>query len=94
MATPAIRRRPLDVATAAVVSFHYGLPARALVDRIKATGAKLISSATTVAETTWLADGGCDAAIAQGAEAGGHRGMFLATDATGRFSSSCCSLFA
>ena len=63
-----------------VVSFHFGLPAADLVERVRATGARVLSSATTVAEARWLADHGCDAVIAQGAEAGGHRGMFLATD--------------
>ena len=46
---------------------------------MRATGARVLSSATTVDEARWLADHGCDAVIAQGAEAGGHRGMFLAT---------------
>jgi nitronate monooxygenase len=63
-----------------VVSFHFGLPPRALLDRVRATGAKVLASATTVAEARFLADGGCDAVIAQGAEAGGHRGTFLTTD--------------
>lgn len=62
-----------------VVSFHFGLPEAALVGRVKATGAKVISSATTVAEARWLEARGCDAIIAQGAEAGGHRGLFLDT---------------
>ncbi|WP_417211682.1 NAD(P)H-dependent flavin oxidoreductase [Antarctobacter sp.] len=60
-----------------VVSFHFGLPDPALVSRIKAVGCKIISSATTVSEARWLAANGCDAIIAQGLEAGGHRGMFL-----------------
>jgi nitronate monooxygenase len=63
-----------------VVSFHFGLPADALVERVRATGARLMSSATTVAEARWLEDHGCDAVIAQGIEAGGHRGMFLTDD--------------
>jgi nitronate monooxygenase len=63
-----------------VVSFHFGLPDKALVSRVKATGAKLLSSATTVDEARWLEDRGCDAIIAQGYEAGGHRGMFLTED--------------
>jgi nitronate monooxygenase len=63
-----------------VVSFHFGLPTRDLVARVKATGAKLVSSATTVDEARWLEDEGCDAVIAQGYEAGGHRGMFLNCD--------------
>ena len=61
----------------AVVSFHFGLPAPELVARVSAAGCKVISSATTVAEARWLAENGCDAIIAQGFEAGGHRGMFL-----------------
>jgi len=60
-----------------VVSFHFGLPADDLLDRVKATGAKLIASATTVREAIWLEQRGCDAIIAQGFEAGGHRGIFL-----------------
>jgi nitronate monooxygenase len=60
-----------------VVSFHFGLPDESLVARIKGIGAAVLSTATTVAEARWLADRGCDAIIAQGAEAGGHRGMFL-----------------
>ncbi|MEP9372125.1 nitronate monooxygenase [Mesorhizobium sp. KR1-2] len=63
-----------------VVSFHFGLPEQALVERVKAAGAKVLSSATTVDEARWLEDHGCDAIIAQGAEAGGHRGMFLTDD--------------
>ena len=63
-----------------VVSFHFGLPASELVDRVRATGAVVMSSATTVAEAIWLEGHGCDVVIAQGAEAGGHRGMFLTED--------------
>jgi nitronate monooxygenase len=61
----------------AVVSFHFGLPVASLLERVRAAGAKVISSATTVKEARWLADMGCDSIIAQGVEAGGHRGMFL-----------------
>lgn len=64
----------------AVVSFHFGLPEPSLVNRIKAAGCKVISSATTVAEARWLEAQGVDAVIAQGAEAGGHRGIFLSDD--------------
>ena len=60
-----------------VVSFHFGLPAPALVERVKKQGAKVLSSATSVREAVWLQDHGCDAIIVQGAEAGGHRAMFL-----------------
>jgi nitronate monooxygenase len=63
-----------------VVSFHYGLPAPDLLKRVKAAGCKVMCSATTIAEAKHLADGGCDAIIAQGNEAGGHRGMFLTGD--------------
>jgi nitronate monooxygenase len=63
-----------------VVSFHFGLPAPALVARVKAWGAKVLSSATTVDEARWLEARGVDAIIAQGYEAGGHRGMFLTDD--------------
>jgi nitronate monooxygenase len=63
-----------------VVSFHFGLPEKSLVERVKATGAKILSSATTVEEARWLEAEGCDAIVAQGVEAGGHRGMFLTDD--------------
>lgn len=60
-----------------VVSFHFGLPSPDLVRRVKATGAIVMSSATIVKEAIWLEENGADVIIAQGAEAGGHRGMFL-----------------
>ena len=60
-----------------VVSFHFGLPPADLVKRVKAAGAIVMSSATTVKEAIWLEENGADVIIAQGAEAGGHRGMFL-----------------
>jgi nitronate monooxygenase len=63
-----------------VVSFHFGLPAPELLARVKAWGAVVLSSATTVAEAQWLEANGADAIIAQGLEAGGHRGMFLSND--------------
>lgn len=66
----------------AVVSFHFGLPDDALLDRVRETGAKILSSATTVDEARWLEERGVDAVIAQGLEAGGHRGMFLTDDVT------------
>ena len=65
-----------------VVSFHFGLPDAALVARVKGWGSKVISTATTVEEAKWLEARGVDAIIAQGVEAGGHRGMFLSTDLT------------
>ncbi len=63
-----------------VVSFHFGLPAPDLLERVRATGAKVFSSATTVDEARWLEARGVDAIIAQGLEAGGHRGHFLSED--------------
>jgi nitronate monooxygenase len=63
-----------------VVSFHFGLPERTLLARVRATGAKMLSTATTVDEARWLEEEGCDAVVAQGFEAGGHRGMFLTDD--------------
>jgi nitronate monooxygenase len=60
-----------------IVSFHFGLPEAALLKRVKAAGCIVISSATIVKEAIWLEEHGADAIIAQGAEAGGHRGMFL-----------------
>ena len=63
-----------------VVSFHFGLPRDDLLERVRETGAKILCSATTVREARYLADKGVDAVIAQGAEAGGHRGMFLTDD--------------
>lgn len=58
----------------AVVSFHFGLPEPALVERVRKAGAKILSTATTVEEALWLEQNGADAIIAQGLEAGGHRG--------------------
>jgi nitronate monooxygenase len=63
-----------------VVSFHFGLPDRALLERVKAAGCVVMSSATIVREAIWLEENGADVIIAQGAEAGGHRGMFLTED--------------
>ncbi len=63
-----------------VVSFHFGLPERALLERVKSWGAVVLSSATTVEEARWLEAHGADVIIAQGSEAGGHRGMFLTED--------------
>src|SRR3954468_18889853 len=83
--TNAANRAPFDAAMCElveelkpeVVSFHFGLPDPALLKRIKAAGAVVIASATIVREAVWLEQNGADAIIAQGAEAGGHRGMFL-----------------
>jgi len=63
-----------------VVSFHFGLPEPGLLKRVKAAGAVVLSSATTAAEARWLEAHGADVIIAQGYEAGGHRGMFLTDD--------------
>ncbi|MDX1297008.1 MAG: nitronate monooxygenase [Pseudomonas sp.] len=70
----------LDEFRPAVVSFHFGLPSAELLARVKACGSKVLSSATTVEEALWLQANGADAIIAQGLEAGGHRGMFLTED--------------
>ncbi len=66
----------------AVVSFHFGLPGADLLSRARESGAKILSSATTVDEARWLEAHGVDAIVAQGNEAGGHRGMFLSNDVT------------
>ena len=66
----------------AVVSFHFGLPSAGLLARVRSWGAKILSSATTVEEARWLEAHGVDAIIAQGLEAGGHRGIFLSDDLT------------
>lgn len=63
-----------------VVSFHFGLPDGDLLRRVKGAGCLVLSSATTVREARWLTERGVDAVVAQGAEAGGHRGMFLTED--------------
>jgi nitronate monooxygenase len=60
-----------------IVSFHFGLPEASLLKRVKAAGCLVMSSATIVREAIWLEEHGADVIIAQGAEAGGHRGMFL-----------------
>jgi nitronate monooxygenase len=63
-----------------VVSFHFGLPLKDLLKRVKSWGTKILSTATTVDEARYLESNGVDAVIAQGLEAGGHRGMFLSSD--------------
>jgi nitronate monooxygenase len=83
-------RRPFDADAAdlvaelrpPVVSFHFGLPERSLLERVRASGARVVSSATTLEEALWLEARGVDAIVAQGLEAGGHRGMFLTDDVT------------
>jgi nitronate monooxygenase len=86
--TPGASREPFGTEAAAllrefrpaVVSFHFGLPAPDLLASVRSCGAKILASATTVAEARWLAAQGVDAVIAQGYEAGGHRGLFLTND--------------
>lgn len=88
MPTPAAARAPFDAFYCRVVedyrpevvSFHFGLPSSELLTRVRRTGAKVIASATTVAEARWLEQRGVDALIAMGVEAGGHRGNFLTHD--------------
>lgn len=88
--TPGPERRPFshDVADILeefkpdLVSFHFGLPAGELLARVKGWGTTVLASATTLAEAQWLEANGADAIIAQGFEAGGHRGMFLSDDIT------------
>lgn len=83
-------RRPFDAAACEaiepfrpeVVSFHFGLPEAALLERVKGWGARVLASATTVDEARWLEANGADAIIVQGLEAGGHRGMFLTDELT------------
>jgi len=65
-----------------VVSFHFGLPPADLLARVRRWGARVLASATTVDEARWLEARGVDAIIAQGFEAGGHRGHFLSDDLT------------
>jgi nitronate monooxygenase len=72
----------LDEFRPEVVSFHFGLPPPTLLARARRHGASILSSATTVDEARWLEAQGVDAIIAQGVEAGGHRGMFLTDDLT------------
>lgn len=86
----AASRTPFDAEAAdvlapfrpAVVSFHFGLPSPALLSRVKSWGSTIVSSATTVAEARWLEERGVDVIVAQGLEAGGHRGLFLSDDLT------------
>ncbi len=83
-------RVPFDAAAAQVlrefkppvVSFHFGLPSAELLAQVRSWGAKVISSATTVDEARWLEAHGADIVVAQGLEAGGHRGMFLTPELT------------
>lgn len=89
-ASAAPSRKPFDAAAAEllaafrppVVSFHFGLPDETLLTGLRGWGARILASATTVEEARWLERRGVDAVIAQGIEAGGHRGMFLSEDLT------------
>ena len=88
-AVPPPLRLPFDAAMCAaveairpeIVSFHFGLPEEPLFARVRAAGARILSSATSVAEARWLAARGVNAVIAQGFEAGGHAGRFLPASA-------------
>ena len=83
-------RRPFDAEVAEIVagfeppvlSFHFGLPEPALLERVRRWRPRILASATTVEEARWLEAHGVDAVIAQGLEAGGHRGVFLGDDLT------------
>ncbi|MGL6110137.1 MAG: NAD(P)H-dependent flavin oxidoreductase [Rubrivivax sp.] len=87
-ATAGAARTPFDAAAAevleafkpAVLSFHFGLPPADLLQRVRRMGARILASATTLDEALWLQSHGVDAVIAQGLEAGGHRGHFLSHD--------------
>lgn len=87
---PGVERRPFshDIADVLeefrpdIVSFHFGLPAKDLLTRVKSWGTTVLASATTLEEAQWLEANGSDVIIAQGVEAGGHRGMFLSDDIT------------
>ena len=63
-----------------MISFHFGLPPTPLLARVKRWGSVILASATTVDEARWLEENGVDAVIAQGVDAGGHRGTFLSED--------------
>ena len=65
-----------------VVSFHFGLPPADLLARVRAWGSVILGCATTVDEARWLEARGVHAIVAQGVEAGGHRGLFLSDDLT------------
>lgn len=60
----------------AVVSFHFGLPARDKMEALRSAGIALIATVTSIEEGREIAEAGVDAVVAQGYEAGGHRGMF------------------
>lgn len=60
----------------AVVSFHFGLPPKEHIDALKRAGIVLFTTATSLPEARQIEEAGIDAIVAQGIEAGGHRGMF------------------
>lgn len=70
----------------AVVSFHFGVPDAARIARLRAVGSVLVASVTSVDEARVALDAGCDALVAQGHEAGGHRGVFDPRSADARLS--------
>jgi nitronate monooxygenase len=83
-----VQRRPFNMEAAEaieefepeVISFHFGLPAPELLAHVRKWGPRILSSATTVDEALWLEGQGVDLIVAQGWEAGGHRGLFLSDD--------------
>jgi nitronate monooxygenase len=87
-AAPQASRAPFDAAALqavldtkpGVVSFHYALPDESLLAPLRGAGILIVGCATTVAEARWLEKRGIAAIVAQGFEAGGHRGMFLSGD--------------
>jgi nitronate monooxygenase len=88
MSVKAANRAPFDEAMSdvivemkpRVVSFHFGLPDDRLLRRLKEVGCLILGCATTAAEARWLQERGADLIVAQGVEAGGHRGMFLSDE--------------
>lgn len=60
----------------AVVSFHFGLPSEARIRALREAGIYTLATATSLREARWIQEQGVDAIVAQGDEAGGHRGCF------------------
>ena len=82
---PAVPPDPFDAqleavlaARPAIFSFTFGIPGKDAMARVRASGAAILGTATTVREGRMLAEAGVDAVVAQGAEAGAHRGTFAA----------------
>jgi nitronate monooxygenase len=91
-AWPYVFEEQLDALVAAdvrILSFTFGLPDDAAIARLRADGRVVIGTATTVAEALRCEQAGCSAVIAQGTEAGGHRGTFI-----GAFESALTGLMA